>query len=512
MSADQFTDFDIVIRGDAAPYAVTATYRTRIAEGIFDQESTQGFWQQYVHDLVDPVHLPGSQILSAAGRRLFEALIQDDIRDLWVSARTDIETGVQHGLRVRLALQPPAVASLPWECLYDPDRNEAFAANSRTPLVRVENVYRNVAPTRTLQTGLPLTVLLAIPDDVIPSDIVHSNVISSAAMPSNAVPHNGSTPLNSQQEAQRVKDALAPLGHSVQISLLTGRFDVVELRQRLEAEQPDVLHLIGHGQPDGVWLWQRDEPSLTSATALRTILQHCPALKLAFLNVCLAGAPSEHTRFASVGEQLLQEGIPAVIAMQFEIADEAAIQFAQYLYQSLVSGSHPGAIDAAVTYARSNLYALNPDSFAYGTPILWLNAPDGVVFKLADSRRPTSPLPLATDAHSDASFSRAALVIEHTAADELELLQIQTNEVEAWLAQWTEIAVTDTSADIRVLLTVWNDGIRNLHDLFRQLHHLAAEDDAEAIVESYKQKIEQIKKQRAAIANIEEIARQYIKK
>ena len=100
------------------------------------------------------------------------------------------------------------------------------------------------------------------------------------------------------------------------------------------------------------------------------------------LNACLAGQSSDRTPFTTVGPQLLQTGIPAVVAMQYKIHDEDAVEFAQYLYEELLVGPCPGHIDAAVSYARSNLYVSHPDRFSFGTPVLWLNARDGQIFHL----------------------------------------------------------------------------------------------------------------------------------
>ncbi|MFN2278931.1 MAG: hypothetical protein ACK2UR_15060, partial [Candidatus Promineifilaceae bacterium] len=60
--------------------------------------------------------------------------------------------------------------------------------------------------------------------------------------------------------------------------------------------------------------------------------------------------------------------------------------------EELVSGSCPGAIDAAVALARTSLYALNPGDFSYGTPVLWLNADSGFVFS-PDGEEDAAPEP-----------------------------------------------------------------------------------------------------------------------
>jgi hypothetical protein len=78
----------------------------------------------------------------------------------------------------------------------------------------------------------------------------------------------------------------------------------------------------------------------------------------------------------------MQAGVPAVVAMQYQIRDHIAIDFAHFLYEELLAGTCPGTIDVAIGAARSGLYAANPGDFSFGTPVLWLNRHDGSIFCL----------------------------------------------------------------------------------------------------------------------------------
>ncbi|MCG8423634.1 MAG: CHAT domain-containing protein [Proteobacteria bacterium] len=75
---------------------------------------------------------------------------------------------------------------------------------------------------------------------------------------------------------------------------------------------------------------------------------------------------------------------PAVIAMQFEITDKAALAFADELYPALVDGL---PVDAAVAEARTAIYTL-PSDIEWGTPVLYMRAADGVLFDAFDSAEP----------------------------------------------------------------------------------------------------------------------------
>ena len=72
----------------------------------------------------------------------------------------------------------------------------------------------------------------------------------------------------------------------------------------------------------------------------------------------------------------MQQGIPAVIAMQFEIADDVASRFAHEFYGALADG-YP--IDASLTEARKSIFAARHE-VEWGTPVLYLRAPDGRIF------------------------------------------------------------------------------------------------------------------------------------
>jgi len=495
-------NFDITIHSSsgsttaAAAYPVTARYQEKIAEGLFDQESHQPYWQATINMMSDPTKVLGEAAITSAGSTLFDALMQSDIRDLWMRAQNELESGITSGLRIRLALQPPLVASLPWESLYDSGRNEAFAARGRTPLVRIENQHRRIGATRSLQAALPIKVLLAIPDDP-------------------------SSQIDTAEEIRQITALQETLGSSfIQIIPFTGRFDIVALRRKIEQEKADILHIVAHGEPNGILLWKRDKPDFAAPSSLRTVVQQAETLKLVFLNACLAGKISSEDAFSTVGPQLLQGGVPAVIAMQFEILDQTAIEFAQFLYEELISGSAPGAIDAAVGTARSNLYALDPDSFGYGTPILWLNAPDGKIFTVQPSTGTDAPI-VARDegddkadiAHRSSSSDAAASANQQLDAN---LAQLRTEL--ATIKAWTEILPTlDQTAqrgDLRLMLQQRGKLLDSLRDLFNQVERLDRNlvdgDAIESELKQYTDKVATIRQQYESLQNVEMIVQAQI--
>jgi len=372
MPYHQAPNFDIAIRGTDAPYTVTATYKGLTAEGYFDHDALQPDWVGTIRVLADTQTPSGEAFILNVGGLLFDALMQGSIRDLWVEARTGQESGQESGqhLRIRLNLHTPAVAALPWETLADPRRRRTLAADRALALVRTATDVEYVGRARPLQTQLPAKILIAAAEE--------TDNIDAAA------------------EIERIRTSLAPLiPGQIELDILSGRFGIQDLRRRLQESRPDILHIISHGQADGLYLWEDGELTLVRASQLAAALDLVDSVKLVFLNACLAGQTDASTPFAGLAQRILQTGIPAVIAMQFVVLDRVAADFAGFLYAALIDGPTPGAIDVAMSFARSALYISDPDRIDYATPLLWLNAPDGVILQLDDE-----PLPVEITAPS----------------------------------------------------------------------------------------------------------------
>jgi len=87
------------------------------------------------------------------GQRLFEALIADDVRALYVSSRPRARED-SCVLRLVLRVRPPELARLPWEFLFDPGRQDYLGVTM--PLVRYLQV---LAPRAPLRVATPLRIL-----------------------------------------------------------------------------------------------------------------------------------------------------------------------------------------------------------------------------------------------------------------------------------------------------------------------------------------------------------------
>jgi hypothetical protein len=176
------------------------------------------------------------------------------------------------------------------------------------------------------------------------------------------------------------------------------------LRQHLRTEAVNLLHFIGHGdfgpvaaqttQPtNGTGaaagrLFFENESGLrqeVSATELATLLHDHAPLRLVYLNACQGAAADPQNAFAGVAQKLVQQGIPAVLAMQFAVSDRAAIALAQEFYQSLTAGL---PLESAVSEARKAIYS-EGEAYEWGTPVLFSRSPDGLIVALPQEEATT---------------------------------------------------------------------------------------------------------------------------
>lgn len=153
------------------------------------------------------------------------------------------------------------------------------------------------------------------------------------------------------------------------------------LQEQLRASNPQVLHLLCHGELSDTGRGERSDLLFThrdgytqrvSAFDLAPVLTLAPDLQLIILQACDAGAtplraqPSdadERERLAveSVALALVRQGAPAVVAMQGKVRQDAAEAFVRVLYQTLAQGT---SLEGAVAAGRIAVWTA-------GAPIDW---------------------------------------------------------------------------------------------------------------------------------------------
>ncbi len=297
------------------------------------------------------------------GGRLFDAALSGDVLATLRASLNEVQRrGAGLRLRLRLA-EVPELAGLPWECLYYPAMNRFLALSPETPLVRYLDLPEG---TRGLDVRPPLRILTMISA---PSDYPGLDVDQEWAKLSEATAGLSEQGL---VELHRLEQATLP---ALQRKIRTGDFHV--------------FHFIGHGgfvprADDGALVLEDDQGRgrLVSGQDLGVILHGYRPLRLALLNACEGARGSTTDPFAGAAQSLVQQGIPAVIAMQFPITDRAAILFAQEFYGAATGGL---PVDAALTEARRSLFAAD-HVLEWAVPVLYMRSPNGRLFRMTTTR------------------------------------------------------------------------------------------------------------------------------
>lgn len=376
MTALTYLDFDLRIQPGAGP---SGAYVARIVASPagepparpFDLPASQAELDSFVaqQPRPSPPTPQDSPIAQGApqalGSALFTAIFDGEILAAWRSSVT-FATGQGKGLRLRLRLNDtPELAALPWEFLFDSGQNSYLVLSAKTPIVR----YLELAQAVEALTVTPPLRILAV-------------VSSPADYPA----------LNAEQEWDNLQVGVADLTAAGKVVL--DRLDTATLsamQGKLRRQPYHIIHFIGHGGFDptngGGLLVLEDEAgnaSLAAADRLGALLRDSDSLRLVVLNSCEGGRTSPGNAFAGTAQTLVQQGIPGVIAMQFEISDTAAVAFSREFYGA-IADLYP--VDAAVSEARKAIYFQNNDR-EWATPVLFLRAPDARIFQPADATPP----------------------------------------------------------------------------------------------------------------------------
>jgi formylglycine-generating enzyme required for sulfatase activity/CHAT domain-containing protein len=313
------------------------------------------------------INSPEMNEARAFGSKLYQAVFQGKVQECLVRS---IDKSEEQGLRIRLRL-PPALIDLPWEYLYDASLDRFFSHSTGTPIVRYLDLAQSIRP---LAVTPPLKVLVMIAS---PSDY---------------------DPLDVEAEWQKIEASVAGLKERglIQLTRLpTATLDA--LQRQFRRQHYHIFHFIGHGgfdkqNEEGVLLLEDEHGRhrFVSGNSLGALLHDHRSLRLAVLNACEGARTARSDPFSGVAQQLVRQGIPAVIAMQFEITDKAAIIMAREFYDALADG-YP--VDAALAEARKSIFAAEND-IEWGTPVLYLRAADGRLFDIAPQLRSAEPAPL----------------------------------------------------------------------------------------------------------------------
>jgi len=317
------------------------------------------------------------QTAQSFGRLLFEFLLAGETRTLYYESLRE-SAHQDRGVRLKLSLHAPMLATLPWEFLYDARKRDFVCLDPHTPLVRYTELAQTPQP---LAVEPPLQILGVIAD---PIDM-HAR-------------------LDVEGERRRVNQAVHALVERglVQITWLEGQTWRDLQRTMRTGETPwHIFHFVGHGgfdeqRNEGYIVLADDEQRahrLYATQLARLLARQRTSLRLVLLNACEGARTGALDLLSSTAATLINSGVPAVLAMQYAIADTVAVEFANTFYESLADNL---PVDAAVAEARNAINFHNARSLAWATPVLYMRSPDGQLFALADSNDTVAPHHLYT--------------------------------------------------------------------------------------------------------------------
>ncbi len=392
-ASETYTDLEIHIAlrdMDAGVYAVTA-----------ELDGDEKYYGELCMGKAERKQLFTITDLEKYGVALFDALFRDEIGTAYAVARAKAPEG---RLRLRLWIDPNAadLHALVWERLHYPVEGGAFrvATDSKLPFSRYYGLQRGAAtaisgpvrmlcvianPQNLVEEGLtPLDVQTEITNLRVALDGLRQGGMSIALMP-------GQTGLS-----DNLMQALAGAGYT----LISGPATLDRIFEALAyAPGYHLLHFVGHGtfsqHKEKAALVLEDEEGHVcevtdnALTGRLNGLEHKP--HLIFLAACeSASRPADNANpFVGLAPRLVQIGIPAVIAMQDQMAMGAAQTLTRHFYRFLLQH---GVVDKALNQARGFLA-----DGGWDVPALFMRLKEGRL--LAGDA--TMPLPSGNPASAD---------------------------------------------------------------------------------------------------------------
>jgi tetratricopeptide (TPR) repeat protein len=307
----------------------------------------------------------GEKVLRDFGREIFRSVFVNapTIQDIYARSK-----GAAKDLRIKLRIESAELAGLPWEYLYEESEMPSFVS-LRLPIVR----YLETAG-KAGQMGVkgPLRILGMIAD-----------------------PATGNWPkLDVVKERDRINKGTDRLQREglVDFQWVPGGTGKDLMNKLLEGEW-HVFHFIGHGGVEEfdanggassfdesgfiVMIDEDGRPVKKFASDLATMLIGArKSLRLVVLNCCESAKINVGDKFGNPAIGLMRTGwLPAVVAMQFPITDNAAIRMSEGFYSALANNR---PVDDAITFARQLIQ--DQSRVEWGIPVLYMRSVDGRIF------------------------------------------------------------------------------------------------------------------------------------
>ena len=315
--------------------------------------------------------------LALVGTYLYRVLFsQKNVHEAFGKAFAIVNERKQSGLEVALRVvlefagDAAELAALPWEYLYFPPKAEGgtgagFFIAGDSMLILSRHVPQNpLIKCQPQETELRILVLVSKPN---------YEMLDSGELPKTKRP----APLGSV-ESDRVIGVLRDLekrsAGRVRLEIEAADVSKERVAALVREIRPHVVHFMGHGKFEagagaqegkGALAFIRREQSyeaveqrvkgreaawVDDAAFADCFRDYRP--RLIFLQACQGARSDSYEAFSGVAMKLVQESVPAVIAMRYPVSNSMAEMFAATFYAQLASGC---AIDQAVQLGRLQL-------------------------------------------------------------------------------------------------------------------------------------------------------------
>jgi hypothetical protein len=302
------------------------------------------------------------------GRRLMESAFTRETLSAWHESYR-IALARKRGLRLRLQIDSWELARLPWEMLYDAQRGGFLAFDAHVSVVRYYRLHAS-APALRPATSLKVLVAAASPDDL--------------------------PAISWKREIEVLDNALSALRADQRVEVQhCPHVTLAKLQEALLAGSPNIVHYVGHahydtGEQRG-YLFLEEESGerarWNAEDAARFFRRY--GVNLIVLNACDTATGA----WAGLGPALVRAGIPAVVAMQWPVEDQASIRFTQLFYRALALGR---TVDECVAEGRLSCGGIQADPNDWAAPVLFLRSTSGRLW-VQDISAPDRSQPADTD-------------------------------------------------------------------------------------------------------------------
>ena len=318
-----------------------------------------------------PANLKDGQI-TKVGEALFETLFDSQLREDFLAYYQEVVKRQKQILAVILEINEvamPEVVAYPWELMCLPQKyNQGeiyFATDRKLNFYRCRyQLEESDKLSININEGEKLKIALVVSKPTADSQL--SNV--------------------EYQEVQQYLKRVDSQQEQVEFLPVMDGLNFYDIVERLEADKPDIFHFIGHGQlveKEGEEVGQValvnefGEADWKDARMFGQLFSgHTP--KVVILQACETGKQSETNAFSSVASRLMLQGISVVLAMQYKVSNQTAVNFVKEFYAKIIEGN---SVEIGVQKARFKLGIDNGyDKRDFAIPVVYMNALDGYLF------------------------------------------------------------------------------------------------------------------------------------